>query len=187
MFGADGESMSVDKETAVRMVMGSRAKLLGYISTIVRDHAAAEDVLQEVVVILLRKCDQIESCDTIMPWLYTTARLESLSACRKTKRLPQPMDESILDLLDENWIAAEATDEIPVRIDALRVCMDTLNGHNRQLIELRYGGNLSGKDLAKRLNKPLNTIYVALARIHKALGVCVRSTLERQMENSANA
>ena len=47
----------------------------------------------------------------------------------------------------------------------------------RKLVDLRYRQNVSGKEVARKLSLPVNTVYVAMSRIHRTLSECVRRHL----------
>ena len=172
--------MSLDQDTVVRLILSSRGKAIGYISAIVGDPHLAEDVFQDVAVLTLRKADSIPSEEAFPGWLFKTARFQALNAFRKRKRMPQPLDDSVLDLLDREWIAGEGEPDNQAALDALRSCLERLTDRARRLVELRYGNEMSGQGLAESLGQPLNTVYVALSRIHRTLAKCVQGQLNRE-------
>ena len=61
--------------------------------------------------------------------------------------------------------------------EALRQCVGKLSDYAQTLVRLRYGNELKGASLAQALNKPINTVMVALSRTNKNLARCVRSQL----------
>ena len=173
--------MTSVQEHLVKRLLSQRGRLIGYITTIVRDHHLAEDVFQEVALLVIRKSDQLHDDDTFVGWLFRAARFEALNAARKRRRGPQLMDENILDLLDDHWLPQAHEDDGFERLTpALRACIEHLTERSRRLVNLRYGRGLSGKELAAKLQRPINTVYVALTRIHRTLLTCVTRTLKKQ-------
>jgi RNA polymerase sigma-70 factor (ECF subfamily) len=164
--------MAVDQEALVRRLLAQRGMLLGYISSFVRDAHLAEDLFQDVTLVILRKGAELADPEGFAPWARKIARLEVLNALRKRERAPQPLDGAVLDLLDGHWTEGER-DASPAA-DALRSCLGRLSPRARRLVDLRYRDGVSGKELAARVAQPLNTVYVALARIHRALSDCLR-------------
>jgi RNA polymerase sigma-70 factor (ECF subfamily) len=165
--------MPVAQDVLVRLLLSERAMLLGYIGALVRDSHLAEDVFQDVALIVLRKRDELSGASGFPSWARKIARLESLNVLRRETRVPRPLDQSVLDVLDQHWTES---DEGPASA-ALRACLHRLTERSQKLVELRYRDGLSGKRLAERLAQPTNTVYVTLARIHKALSDCVRGHL----------
>ncbi len=167
--------MGLEQDMALRLLLQERAMLMGYILSIVRDHHQAEDVFQNVSLLVLKKSDLVEDAAAFPGWLRKAARFEALNAIRKEGRGPEPLDEVVLDSLEAHWKAQDAA--TPVSVGVLRDCVQKLTPRARRLVELRYGENVSGLKLAEKFSQPLNTVYVALSRIHRALGECVRRRL----------
>ena len=139
----------------------------------------AEEIVQEMALLVIEKKVVVEGEAQFMSWLTKTARFQALNALQKRSRAAKPLDSGVLDLLDEHWRASEPADTTAAS-DALRECLRTLTPRSRRLVDLRYGENLDGRRLAEILARPLNTIYVALSRIHRTLGECVRLKLGQE-------
>jgi RNA polymerase sigma-70 factor (ECF subfamily) len=169
--------MDPRQERSVALLLSHRAMLLGYITAIVRDPDLAEDVFQNVALVVLDKAGDVDG-DGFPAWARRVARLESLAALRKRRRAPELLDQSMLDLLEDHWSAGDAA-PAPAR-KALRECVEGLSPYARQLIRLRYAEGLSGQDVAERLNRSPNTVYVALSRTYRHLADCVERRLARE-------
>src|SRR5271157_5855723 len=159
--------MDSRQERAVALLLSQRAMLLGYIVSIVRDPDLAEDVFQNVAIVVLDKAGAVAKDEDFPVWARRVARFESLTALRQRKRAPELLDQSVLELLEDQWSATDAT-PAPAR-KALRECVEKLSPYARQLIRLRYVDELSALDVAERLNRSPNTIYVALSRTYRHL------------------
>jgi len=170
--------MDSRQERAVALLLSHRAMLLGYVVSIVRDPDLAEDVFQNVAVVVLDKAGAVARDEDFPAWARRVARLESLTALRKRKRAPELLDHSVLEMLEGHWAATE-TAPAPAR-KALRECVEKLSPYARQLIRMRYVENLSAQDVADRLNRSPNTIYVALSRTYRHLAGCVQRRLARE-------
>jgi RNA polymerase sigma-70 factor, ECF subfamily len=167
--------MGLDQDTALRLLLQERSMLMGYILSIVRDAHQAEDVFQNVSLLVLKKCESVDSDLAFPAWLRKTARFEALNALRKEGRGPEPLDEAVLESLEAHWRAQDSSNRSSV--GALRSCIQKLAPRARLLVDLRYGENVSGQRLAEKLAQPLNTVYVALSRLHRSLAECVRRQL----------
>jgi len=175
--------MAISEDILLRLLLKHRAMVLGYIISIVRDSGLAEDILQDVSLLALKKKDSINDEQAFPAWIRRTARFEALNAVRRQKKLPQPVDDEVLDLLDEEWSAADTMAPAGRAVEALRNCIDKLTPRAQKLVKLRYFEELSGKRLAEKLGRPVNTVYVALTRIHKNLSSCVRLQLQQPARN----
>lgn len=168
--------MGIEGKKLVRVLISHRVAVMAYIRSIVQDDQLAEDVFQDVCVLAYQKQGQIRDEEHLMGWLRVTARYESLKALRAQASSPLQFDSSLLDLLDGHW-ARSGEIPCPERLRALRHCLEKLSANSRQLVKLRYVDGITGEDLARVLNRKLNTVYVALSRTHRALAECV----QRQM------
>jgi RNA polymerase sigma-70 factor (ECF subfamily) len=168
--------MSSDQDQLLRLLLAQRAMLVGYITAIVRDAHLAEDVFQNVALVVLKKGHLLEAADLFPAWARKVARLEALAALRKQSNAPQLLDQSVLDVLEDHWRTLDDT-PLSLAAEALRECVQTLTPRARRLIELRYVEKVRGKDLAERFARPANTVYVALSRIYRTLSSCVKQRL----------
>lgn len=170
--------MPLEHDNLLRLLLAQRAMIVGYIVSIVRDAHLAEDIFQDVALIVLKKGGTLEDPAAFPAWARKIARFEALNMLRRQNRGPQHLDNSVLNLLEDHWDAADATSP-STATEAVRECIQKLPPRSRQLVELRYRDNISGKSLADRLTQSLNTVYVALSRVHRALSSCVKLRLSR--------
>jgi RNA polymerase sigma-70 factor (ECF subfamily) len=166
------------QERSVGLLLSHRAMLLGYVASIVRDPDLAEDVFQNVALVVLDKAAAVARDEEFPAWARRVARLESLAALRKRRRAPELLDQSVLELLEDEWSAGDAA-PVPAR-KALRECVEELSPYARQLIHMRYADGLSALDVAERVNRSPNTVYVALSRTYRHLAGCVERRLARE-------
>lgn len=95
---------SGDTAAFERLVRQMQGPVWRYLVHLVRDHALAEDITQEVFLRAHRKLHTLEHPDRFVPWLLATARNAAYDAGRYKKRRP-------LDLLgDREWPAEHAHD-----------------------------------------------------------------------------
>ena len=172
--------MDTHQERAIGLLLSNRAMLLGYIVSIVRDLDLAEDVFQNVAVVVLKKAEAVKNVAEFAPWARRVARLEALTALRWRRRSPELLDEAVLDLLEGHWAARDTAATATRR--ALQDCLERLSPYARRLIALRYVDNFAPSHVAEQLNRSLNTIYVALSRTYRLLGECVQRKLIQQGE-----
>ena len=170
-----------EEDELVRLLIRERVAILSYIRSIVFSHHLAEDIYQNVAVVVLRKREGVDRKDELLRWVFGVARLEALTALRKRGGTPASFDDHLLDLLDQTWnaqIERRSEDGFDIR-EALEHCMKQLTDRARQILRFRYEEGLSGEALAAKLDMKLNTAYVGLSRIHKQLRQCVDSAKQR--------
>src|SRR6185503_255364 len=118
-----------------------RDDVYGYVATMVRDAATAEDVVATAFERAYRRQRQYDPRrGTERAWVFGIARNAALDELRRRKRhaaLPlEPADES----------AAPAED--PTQRATVRAALDTLRTREREIVALKYGAGLSNGELA---------------------------------------
>src|SRR5262245_26402985 len=126
-----------------RLLMQHRAALYGYIFACVRNHADAEDILQNVSVAVTESIDQLQSEHSFLPWAREIARRRVLAHRRQARR-EQPLDPELVRRLAEAADYVEQTRPASARQTALMACLDGLPPESRRLIAQRYGGSAGG-------------------------------------------
>jgi RNA polymerase sigma-70 factor, ECF subfamily len=164
----------VDPDPAMRALLEDRAPLVGFIRAIVGSRSLAEDVFQELAILVMRKHADIPNPEAFPGWIRRAARFEARNALRKHSREHLAISEDVAELFER-----QAPEPIPtnLHIEALERCIELLSPAARTLVKLKYHQGQTGEEMSDHLGKPLNTIYVSLSRIHKALGQCVKSRL----------
>jgi RNA polymerase sigma factor (sigma-70 family) len=118
-----------------------RDDVYGYVATMVRDAATAEDVVATAFERAYRRHRQYDPRrGTQRAWVFGIARNAALDELRRRKRhaalLLEPADES----------AAPAED--PTQRATVRAALDTLRTREREIVALKYGAGLSNGELA---------------------------------------
>ena len=170
-------SEELTKEAIIRRLLRDRALLLGYIRSLGLDEHLAEDVFQNVCVVVIEKSDQAKNWDHFGAWVRTIARFEALNASRKQRKTAQLFDERTLDILDQHWKQYDELRDEQDRAAVIQRCIERLTPYARKLLRLRYQEGMRGADLAEAVHRKVQSVYVALSRAHKAVAACVSRSL----------
>lgn len=162
----------MDSNSVVRALIRDRAKLLGYVWAMLRDHHLAEDVFQDVTVLAIERAGEIKDDEHLMLWSRKVARYKALETLRSKEFRMMTLDNDVLEMLEADWghVDSLATGD---EVDHLRSCMERLTPHAQRIVHLRYTEGLSGIQVAEIIKVKVRSVYVALARIHKALAECI--------------
>lgn len=175
--------MPIEEAVIVKIILQQRLRLLAYARTIVRDSHKAEDVLQEVTMLALKKKNELKEVAALPSWLRRTTRFQALAAIRdQSRENTDTLSPEVLDTLDAFWEKGESQNNR--RIELLEDCISQLTANSQEIIALRYMKGLRGKDVAERLGRKVRTVYMALSRIHSTLRECVdrKLSLEGDMQ-----
>ncbi len=169
----------MDRDQAVQLLDERRPVLLVYIRAIVGARQPCEDILQEAAMICLRKYEEIPDPAAFEGWIRRVCRFEALKHLERNRR-ERPAEAEQLAILADSEITSAAEDIAGRRLQALRGCVERLPPASQKLVQLRYADEHPGEEIARRLGKPINTVYVTLCRLHKALAECVRQRLAQE-------
>lgn len=157
-------------------LLRERLALTAYIATVARDFHLAEDIFQDVCVKAVSRTEPFESPAHLMNWARVSGRHRAIDVLRTRDGKVVGLSEEMLAALEPVWPEGEAA-QGSATLEALRKCLDRLTPNNREIVRLRYFEGRGGAEVAQALGRKLETVYQALARIHKTLGDCVKQRL----------
>lgn len=164
----DPEALQAIFDAYHRRVYGLLVRLTG-------SHDAAEDLLQETFLRVVRTIDQYEHSGRFEAWLFRIAANLARDHARRHKRRDPPDHRGQRTPEGEPAarVAARSGPVEPERRlmaaeagERLNGCLARLAEMDREIILLRHFAELSFKEIAELLGIPLGT---ALARAHRAL------------------
>jgi RNA polymerase sigma-70 factor (ECF subfamily) len=164
-----------DNEKFMRHWTRAQPVVAGYVGSLVPDFHEAEDLLQEVSVVLLRKFSEYDETRPFVAWALGVAKYEVLASRRSHARSFISYHEKITQAVAE--VYEEMTPELEARAAALKDCLGRLQGRSRELLSLRYEKALKPRQIASRLSMASGAVRTALSRTRQALGECVERTL----------
>lgn len=169
--------MAKDLQTEfLELHLAHQRALFGYLLAGARDFGRAEDLLQQVTLVLWRKFGEYRKSAPYLPWALGVARNELLHHFRARKESTLP-----LEVLDEVAPAiAEEKDRLSDEARALAECVKKLPEGDRALVRSRYEEGTSLSSLADRLKQSLAAVNMRLVRIRKALLECAERSLPEE-------
>jgi RNA polymerase sigma-70 factor, ECF subfamily len=147
-----------------------------YITSLVRDFHRAEDVLQQVAVVLVRKFDEYDRQQPFLAWALGIARLEVLKQQRQQAR-------------DRHFFSAEFVEELSTAYQdmagafdgyrpTLAECLKELDTRARRALDLRYSDDLRPAAIAERMQATPGATRVLLHRARALLRECIQRRLK---------
>lgn len=160
-------------ESAISQLLERHARRLrDYIRMMVKDADTADDLMQEVMIKVVRVIDEGRYTDKgrFLPWLMRIARNRVLDYFRAQKQAKTINEaEAGYDILGTTRIVEHSIeDEIITEQTAeeLRTLIEMLPDEQRDVVKMRYYEGLSFKEIAEQSNVSINT---ALGRMRYAL------------------
>lgn len=165
--------------TALETVWNDVAsKIRGYIRTRVRDHAAAEDILQDVFVKAHRRIGQLHSPEKAEGWLFLIARNAVIDHYRKSR----PAEELPAEIAAEPQ-EPELENACELRVAFRRMIAQLPAPYGEALMLTEFEG-LTQKQLAERLGISLSgaksRVQRAREKLKEALLACCQFEFDRR-------
>jgi RNA polymerase sigma-70 factor (ECF subfamily) len=151
-------------------------RLHAYILSLLADPVAAQDVLQETNLVLIRKADDFQIDASFESWAYNTARFQVLAHLRDRKRDRMVLHEAFAEKLAP--VAEVMAEETQRRVQLLGGCVERLSDEHKALLHKRYGRDTSITTLAEDHRKTASAMKQLLYRIRNLLAACVEERLQ---------
>ncbi len=152
-----GSVASGNRAALAELYRRTSAKLFGICIRLLGSEAEAEDVLQEVYLIVWNKADRFDPQKASpITWLAVSARNKAIDRLR-LRRLPTDPLDSADDVGDD---APSALDVLETDQEQRRLanCLDELDEQQRSMIRSAFFDGASYPELAEREGVPLGTM-----------------------------
>lgn len=164
----------------MRLWTAHQPAVANYVHALVRDRAAAEDMLQETALLIFRRFAEYDAQRPFVAWALGIARFKVMGLRRDAARSLLLFDEETLAHFTETW--AEQSAGQSERRAALESCIDKLADHARRVVRLRYFEDLSAEQIARKLGGNGAAIRVTLQRIRTQLRDCIKRKIRLEGE-----
>lgn len=149
-------AQSGDKESLNELLKIVQAPLFRYIYRLVGEQALAEDILQEVFLIIYRKLKWLENPRLFRAWAYRIASREAFRHLKKEKKWAEQIrDDEVLET-----IKAEVSEEIyePELFAKIPEMLEKVSPASRAVLLLHYLEEMSLSQVAEILDLNLGTV-----------------------------
>ncbi len=189
------EAFRADDTSAYReLIERHHDDLLRFLTRMVGDRAAAEDVFQETFLQVHISASTFDTSRRFRPWLFTIAANKARDMLRKKNRrktvdLSAPIRKSesgasFIDLLQVDVPSPDAAMDVSERDEQVQRALNQLGPALREVLLLAYFQRMSYAQIAEDLGIPLGTVK---SRMHSAVAAFARSwqTVSKDPDNPA--
>jgi RNA polymerase sigma-70 factor (ECF subfamily) len=165
-----------DRERFLALFLRHQHEVRAFVASVVRDWHVAEDVVQEVGLVLWRKFDTYDPRRPFGAWARGVAAVQVLKERDRIRRALPILSPEGVEAVRRAYDETERREPVTAP-DALRRCLQGLPGRARDLLRLRYEESLPLERVAAALAASLPAVKKALLRIRARLHGCVRQRL----------
>lgn len=156
-----------DPEALGRVFDATAGKLLLVAMHLVRDAAAAEDVLQATFLAAMRNCEQYDPGRPVLPWLTGILGNQATILWRERSRQPDPARLAAAPVPDPAQLAERAESAA-----AVAAALDGMPSPYRQVLVLALVHGLRAVEVARALERPPETVR---SQLHRGLELLRRA------------
>ena len=168
-------------EQLARLWTESQPVVSAFILSVIPDFHQAEDVLQQVAVVLVREFDRFDVSKPFLPWALGIARNLALKSRREVARKSRyVLSESLLDQIqtafqenEDTWVAIRTV---------LRHCLHKQPEKVVELLQWRYAHDLKPNEAALRMGITSGAVRAMLFRARQSLRRCIRRSTQGAVE-----
>jgi RNA polymerase sigma-70 factor (ECF subfamily) len=154
-----------DERALAELYHRYRVILFQFLLRLVQERAAAEEILQDVMLAAWQRAAEFRQASSVKTWLYRVAYYRASTWLRNKKpdtytdTASMPSDDDALDdLMIQRWQASQVQE-----------ALDGLNPHQRTAIELIFYHEFSYRETAEILNCPTGTVKSRVSHALRAL------------------
>lgn len=161
-------SRTIEHQDVVRLVQQHQVEVWRYLRFLGASNELADDLAQETFLQLLRAPFVERAPAATAAWLRTVAR----SLYVKSFRRP-PFALAEVETIEAAWTGFARDDAGHESLQALRDCVQQLDGRAREVVRLHYDERRSRRDIGERLGLGEDGVKSLLRRTRSILRECI--------------
>ncbi|MDX6458988.1 MAG: hypothetical protein QOE55_2685 [Acidobacteriaceae bacterium] len=156
--------------------------LYGYAMALTRNHAQAEDLVQETYVRAIPAMGRVQTHSNMKGWLFTILRNIWLNELRKWRNGPQLVEIDLANCIADSVVESSRNSHdlyvSKVAMEQVRAAIQKLSVEFREIILLREYEELTYQEIASILKCPIGTVMSRLGRARAKLRILLSPTLK---------
>lgn len=165
-----------DYQDFLRILQFNKKRIFGFILAAVPHYSTAEDIMQDTIIRLWSKFSTYTPGTHFSAWAIGYAKYVIIEYQRKNRSTCIQFDSQALDNLSGPF---ETDEDMDHRVEALRRCLKKLPDIHKQIIRMRYSENLTVKEIALKVGRPIHGMYKAFIKIQSSLQECIEGVLKQ--------
>jgi RNA polymerase sigma-70 factor (ECF subfamily) len=164
-------------ESFLKLYRANESFISRYVLVLCPNYSAAEDIVQETMLVMWRKYGQYRPGTNFAAWGMRIARFCVSNYFRKEKSRVVYFGNEAFENITEYGNYIDLDQE--AYLEALEECTMELPENSKKMIILRYVENMKVTDIALKMQKTLSSTYKIMSRIHHTLLTCIERKLAK--------
>jgi len=148
-------------------------RVFRFVLRLVREEAAAEDLISEVFLDVWRQAGRFEGRSQVSTWLLAIARFKALSVLRRKPE--QELDEETAEAIEDTSDTPDVVLEKKQKADVIRKSLGGLSAEHREIIDLVYYHEKSVEEVAEIVGIPEATVKTRMFYARKKLAELLKA------------
>jgi len=162
----------------LRALTAHEPAVRAYVRRLVPARADADDVMQEVAIVLWEKFGEFKEGAEFRPWAFGIARYKVLSWLRDKGRDRLVLSEEVVEMIAEE--TAQDDSRLEKQRRALEACTQKLEPDQRQLLMQAYQPESQIQTLAATSGRSVAGFYQWLHRVRRLLLDCIQREMGKE-------
>ena len=168
------------RDRVLKEALGCRVELVAYARAVLGNYTSAEDVVQEAMLVVVKKFDQFQEGTSMLAWCRAIVRLEVMRMKQQWQRdrtLAERLLDDAVDAAFEEFQTAQRRDDAESWRQVLERCLERVPERGRNVLKARFADELSYQQIGERVGMTLEAVRKALFRLKRQVRSCVETRL----------
>lgn len=172
------ESTSENKQSSyLKLFLSYQDDFMAYLYSLTGNRDACMDIFQNAAVAIMEQ-ESLDQIKNFRAWAKEVVRRQALGFLRSEagqRMRCRALSPDLLDAISEVFVRDDSAESN--NADRMAQCVDRLPVEQKNLIDLRYGKNLSFQQVAEAVESTSGAVQRSISRIRKRLRQCVQQKL----------
>lgn len=164
----------------LKAALDCRVELIAYARSLLGDYSAADDVVQEAMLVVTKKFGEFRQGTSMLAWCRAIVRIEVLRSKHRQQRERSLADRLLDDAIDaafEEFQAIRHSGDAEYWREALHGCLQRVPKRGRRVLRARFVDELSYPQIGERVGMTIEAVRKTLFRLKKQVRSCVEISL----------
>jgi RNA polymerase sigma-70 factor (ECF subfamily) len=172
------DSSDDKRDRVLKAALNCRTELVAYARSLLSNYAAADDVLQEAMLVVVKKYDQFQEGTSMLAWCRSIVRIEVLRATQRHQRertLAERLLDDAIDAAFDEFQTARRHDDAESWRESLERCFERVSERGQGVLRARFVDELSYQQIGEHVGMTIEAVRKALFRLKKQVRSCVET------------